>query len=132
MAELRLGNIKPVGADNIVVEGKYVKGGYLVVATKNELFADPNIENSPNIKGKNGENIVEGSLCYCQEDSKFYQYTKENTWAVKEFGTKAEATASTSGLMSSSDKIKLDGMPSITVSQDEPTGGKAGDVWFKY
>jgi hypothetical protein len=131
MAELRLGNIKPVGADNIVVEGKYVKGGYLVVATKNELFADPTIENSPNIKGKNGENIVEGSLCYCQEDSKLYQYNG-TTWAEKEFGTKAEATASTSGLMSSSDKIKLDGMPSITVSQDEPTGGKAGDVWFKY
>lgn len=131
MAELRLGNIKPVGADNIVVEGKYVKGGYSVVATKNELFADPTIKNSPNIKGTNGENIVEGSLCYCQEDSKLYQYNG-TTWAEKEFGTKAEATTTTPGLMSAVDKQKLDKLPFITISQDDPEDGATGDVWFKY
>lgn len=69
MAELKLGNIKPVGANNVVVEGKYVKGGYVVVATIAERNA---------LKGENGENIVKGSLCYCQEDSKFYQYNGSN------------------------------------------------------
>jgi hypothetical protein len=65
MADLKLGNIKPVGADNIVVEGKYVKGGYVVVT---------DIEERNALKGTSGENIIEGSLCYCQADKKFYQY----------------------------------------------------------
>lgn len=65
MADLKLGNIKPVGADNIVVEGKYVKGGYVVVANTTERDA---------LKGSSGENIVTGSLCYCTETSTFYQY----------------------------------------------------------
>lgn len=69
MADLKLGSIKPVGADNVVVEGKYVKGGYVVVAT---------ITDRNNLKGANGENIIKGSLCYCQEDNTFYQYTGEN------------------------------------------------------
>ncbi len=65
MAELKLGNIKPVGADNVVVDGKYVKGGYVVVSDTAERNA---------LKGASGENIVNGSLCYCTGDSKFYQY----------------------------------------------------------
>lgn len=71
MAELKLGNIKPVGEDNVVVEGKYVKGGYVVVADIAERNA---------LKGNNGENIIEGSLCYCQADKKFYQYDSTNGW----------------------------------------------------
>jgi hypothetical protein len=65
MADLALGNIKPIGADNIVVEAKYVKGSYVVVTTTGERDT---------LKGDFGENIIKGSLCYCQEDSKFYQY----------------------------------------------------------
>lgn len=65
MADLKLGNIKPVGADNVVVESKYVKGSYVVVA---------NIAERDSLKGEAGENIVVGSLCYCQADSTFYQY----------------------------------------------------------
>ena len=65
MADLKLGNIKPVGADNVVVESKYVKGSYVVVA---------NITERDSLKGEAGENIVVGSLCYCQADSTFYQY----------------------------------------------------------
>ena len=77
MAEvLKLSKIKPVGADNIVVEGKYVKGGYVVVADIDERNA---------LKGDNGENIVDGSLCYCQADDKFYQYNG-SSWTEKEFG----------------------------------------------
>ena len=65
MADLKLGNIKPVGADNVVVESKYVKGSYVVVA---------NTDERDSLKGEAGENIVVGSLCYCQADSTFYQY----------------------------------------------------------
>ena len=75
MADLKLGNIKPVGADNIVVEGKYVKGGYVVVA---------NIEERNALKGTSGENIIEGSLCYCQADKKFYQYNGTD-WEEKRY-----------------------------------------------
>ena len=70
MAELRLGGILPAGADNIVVDGRYVKGGYVAVATTAERDA---------LKGDNGENIVAGSLCYVTGTTdtpinKFYQY----------------------------------------------------------
>lgn len=75
MADLKLGNIKPVGADNIVVEGKYVKGGYVVVT---------DIEERNTLKGTSGENIIEGSLCYCQADKKFYQYNGTD-WEEKRY-----------------------------------------------
>lgn len=64
MAELRLGNIKPAGDDNVVVDSRYVKGGYVVVETVSE-------RNS--LKG-NGQNIIKGSLCYVSETNKFYRY----------------------------------------------------------
>ena len=73
MAELRLGNIKPVSTDNVVVESQYVKGGYITVETLAER---------DRLKTADGENIVKGSLCYCQEDEKFYQYNG-STWEIK-------------------------------------------------
>lgn len=76
MAELQLGNIKPAGADNVVVDGKYVKGGYFTVA---------NIEERDALTAtKEEKNIVDGSLCYCQEDSVFYKYASGN-WSIAEF-----------------------------------------------
>jgi hypothetical protein len=43
------------------------------------------------------------------------------------------ATTSANGLMSSSDKSKLNGLPSkITISTADPSGGSNGDIWFKY
>lgn len=100
MADLKLGNIKPVGADNVVVDGKYVKGGFVVVASTTERDT---------LKGTSGENIINGSLCYCTGDSKFYQYNGTK-WVEKEFGTATEATSSEAGLMSAADKAKLDGI----------------------
>ena len=49
----------------------------------------------------------------------------------EEMGT---ATSSANGLMSSSDKSKLDGLPNIHVSTSDPTSsdGEDGDVWIKY
>lgn len=62
---LRLGNIKPAGDDNVVVDSKYVKGTFVVVA---------DLQERNNLKGDNGKNIIKGSLCYVQSQSKFYQY----------------------------------------------------------
>ncbi len=105
--------------DQYLLDAKNVKGGYIVVSSITERNSLP------------VATTVEGSLCYCTADSKFYQYNN-GAWAEKEFGTKAEATATTPGLMPAADKKKLDEMPAITISQEEPTGGNAGDIWFKY
>lgn len=44
------------------------------------------------------------------------------------------ATQSTAGLMSASDKIKLDNIRNITISSSEPTSqdGQNGDIWLVY
>lgn len=44
------------------------------------------------------------------------------------------ATQSVNGLMSSTDKIKLDGLPHIYISTSDPTSadGNDGDIWIKY
>lgn len=55
--------------DQYLLDAKNVKGGYIVVAT----IAERN--NLP------AATIVKGSLCYCQEDNKFYQYNGEN-WQI--------------------------------------------------
>ena len=75
MAELQLGNIKPAGADNVVVDGRYVKGGYMVIDTYANLQA---------LKTTDDKTIIEGSLCYCQADGQFYQYNGA-TWIEKAF-----------------------------------------------
>ena len=66
MAELQLGNIKPAGADNVVVEGKYVKGGYFVIDT---------YENLSKLKTSDDKTIINGSLCYCTSKAAFFQYS---------------------------------------------------------
>lgn len=46
----------------------------------------------------------------------------------------AEATATSAGLMSSSDKNKLDNLDNpinISISNTEPTSPNTGDIWFK-
>jgi hypothetical protein len=46
-------------ADGYLCEGTDIRGGYFVI---------DKVENIPNTIAKTG------SLCFCQEDSKFYQY----------------------------------------------------------
>lgn len=124
MAELKLGNIKPVGADNVVVESKYVKGGFIVVSSTTERDA---------LKGNSGENIIEGSLCYCTADSKFYQYNGA-AWAEKEFGTTVTATDIAAGLMSAGDKQKLDGIApgaEVNVQADWDETNQNSDAYIK-
>lgn len=117
-------------ASQHLTDAEFIKGGYLVIDSLSKItLGSPDY--LPVADGSNDGIIVEGSLCYCTADAKFYQYNN-GVWAEKEFGTRAEATTTTPGLMSAADKKKLDGMPSITVSQNEPTGGNVGDVWFKY
>lgn len=105
--------------DQYLLDAKNVKGGYVVVSSITERDSLP------------VATTVKGSLCYCTANSKFYQYNN-GAWAEKEFGTKAEATTTTPGLMSAVDKQKLDKLPLITLSQDDPEDGATGDVWFKY
>lgn len=75
-----------------IVQGTQVEGGYFVC-------------NTLPTQGT----WATGQLCYCESDSKFYQYNGTN-WVEKIFGITSEASKSSSGLMSSSDKNKLDGI----------------------
>lgn len=85
--ELRLGDILPATATDVVVDGRYVKGGYFVIDTLDELNA---------VVTADTKNIVPGSLAYVTNETKFYQYTfdpaKEGTegylgeWQVAELG----------------------------------------------
>lgn len=45
--------------------------------------------------------------------------------------TYTNATTSTAGLMSATDKVKVDGMPSITVSAEAPSAAAPNSLWFK-
>lgn len=64
-----------------LLDAKNIKGGYIVVAS---------------IAGRNGlpsATIMNGTLCFCQADSKFYQYTGTDgtntgiNWAEASFST---------------------------------------------
>ena len=75
-----------------IVQGTQVEGGYFVC-------------NTLPTQGT----WATGQLCYCESDSKFYQYNG-TSWVEKIFGITSEASQSASGLMSSTDKKKLDGV----------------------
>ena len=83
---LNLMNTAYNGAGGTVLSGDAVKGGYFVTDT---------IANIPSWSN------VQGTLCYCTGDSKFYQYNG-SSWAEKEFGTNSIATSSVLGLVKSS------------------------------
>ena len=59
--------------DQYLIDAKNVKGTYVVVATATERDSLP------------AATRMNGSLCYCQEDSKFYQYDGKD-WVEKGFG----------------------------------------------
>jgi len=114
MADLKLGFIKPVGADQVVVEGKYVKGGYLVVATTAEMNA---------LITEGQESIVVGSLCYCQATDKFYSYTASG-W-IESIYTKTQietALAAKQETLVSGTNIKTVNGQNILGSGDLPAG----------
>ncbi len=120
MAELQLGNIKPAGADNVVVDSRYVRGGYLVASKLVELFPVTAAEIDASIKGANGKNIIKGSLCHCQEDSKFYQYNG-TTWVEKD-------------LMSPADRQKLAGIAAgaeVNVQADWNETSTSSDAYIR-
>ena len=62
--------------DQHLLDAKNVKGTFVVVASTTERNALP------------AATTVNGSLCYCTADSKFYQYNG-SSWQEKEFGTNA-------------------------------------------
>ena len=61
-------------ASKHLTDAIFIKGSYLVVATLAER--DSLVVATDTIDGT----IVKGSLCYCQEDSKLYQYNGDQ-WA---------------------------------------------------
>ena len=63
-----------------LTDAEYIKGGYFVVDTYNNLTSKYTIATST----ADGT-IIEGSLCYCQEDSKFYQFDGTN-WLEAKLG----------------------------------------------
>ena len=83
--------------DQYLLDAKNVKGGFIVVDTTALRDALPTAT------------TVKGSLCYCVADSKFYQYNG-STWEEKVLGITTTASTSAAGLMSTSDKSKLDGI----------------------
>ncbi len=104
-----------------LLDAKNVKGGYLVVDSTDDLTSLPEAT------------IVEGSLCYCTADSKFYQYNG-TSWPEKEFGTKAEASISAAGLMSATDKTKLNGIAAgaeVNVQSDWNVTDTSSDAFIK-
>ena len=46
-------------------------------------------------------------------------------------GNYSNATSSAAGLMSATDKANLDGKPDVYVQASQPSGLKAGDIWFQ-
>ena len=46
-------------------------------------------------------------------------------------GNYSNATTSAAGLMSAADKTALDGKPDVYVQASQPSGLKAGDIWFQ-
>jgi hypothetical protein len=146
-------------ASQHLTDAEFIKGGYLVIDSLSKITPG-SPDYLPVADGDNDGIIVEGSLCYCTVDSKFYQYNN-GTWAEKDFGTKTEASTSNAGLMSPADKQKLNNIapnaevnvqadwnetssssdayiknkpmiPTIIISSEDPDAGTAGDVWFKY
>ena len=85
-----------------LTDAEYIKGGYFVVDTYANLTAkDSNgkyLNYSPSTATEDGT-IVEGSLCYCQADNKFYQFNGEE-WI--------EADGSTITLVNSLEDIPND------------------------
>lgn len=79
------------GAGGIVISGDAVKGGYFVTDT---------LENIPSWSN------VTGTLCFCLNDSKFYQYDgASNGWQEKDFG----GTKNTAGAINDPGKLYLVG-----------------------
>ncbi len=104
-----------------LTDAEFIKGGYLVVNTITERDALPiATETTDGV-------IVEGSLCYCTADSKFYQYNG-TAWAEKEFGTTVEASQTAAGLMSADDKKKLDGIASQANKYEHPSTHSASMI----
>lgn len=120
MAELKLGNIKPVGADNVVVEAKYVKGSYVTVANITERDA---------LKGANGENIVKGSLCYCQADNNYYKYNG-TSWEPDFVVDSTLSDISTNAIQNKVVKAALDGKANSSHGNHVPTTEAADNKKF--
>ena len=62
------------------------------------------------------------------------RYSEDGTaaWGMENNTTYSVVTASTDGLMSKTDKSRLDAIPTITASATEPINAKTGDLWYDF
>lgn len=67
-----------------LTDAEFIKGGFLVIESLSKITPG-SADYLPIADGTNDGVIVNGSLCYCQADSKFYQYNG-TAWVEKEFG----------------------------------------------
>lgn len=97
-------------ASKHLTDAEFIKGGFFVVDTYTNLTAT-----GDNIKfyvanGEQDGTIVEGSLCYCTEDKKFYQYNG-SAWEEAKLGSSvSEGTnidITEDGQISLKDEIEL-------------------------
>jgi hypothetical protein len=70
-------------ASKHLTDAEFIKGSYFVVSTVAER--DGMTVASSTVDGT----IVVGSLCYCADTKKFYQYTATG-WAEKSFGPEVD------------------------------------------
>lgn len=98
-------------SSGIVVQGTAVAGGYFVTAK---------IANIPS------HAKIKGQLCYCTEDSQFYQYNG-SSWAVAKLGGSGEYLTTGHTTISGGAKI-------ISTGTDTPLNmqGNAASSWIGY
>lgn len=99
------------------------------VTAGNGLSGGGNVSSNPTISLATPGTITASSTNEVTADS--HTHAIEITPADIGLG---EATPSSTGLMSASDKSKLDNIqpsPNITVSEDPPSGGNVGDFWYR-
>lgn len=93
--------------DQYLLDAKNVKGGYVVAATVAEMGSLP------------AATTVQGSLCFCAEDSKFYQYDGSSWEEAKLSTTKTSELENDSGFVTN-DAIEeaIAAIPEVEAIQD--------------
>lgn len=72
-------------ASKHLTDAEFIKGGFFVVDTYANLTATGDNTKFYIANGEQDGTIVEGSLCYCTGDKKFYQY-KDAAWVEADLG----------------------------------------------
>lgn len=74
-------------ASKHLTDAEYIQGGYFVVDTYTNLITNYSVATA-----ETDGTIIEGSLCYCVADDKFYQY-KTTGWEEAKMGANEDMLA---------------------------------------